>query len=46
MHADLILVLDDGELIDQGTHQELLARCAVYREIYDSQFKNEGGDRA
>ena len=46
MHADLILVLDDGELIDQGSHSELLARCAIYREIYDSQFKNEGGDRA
>ncbi|MBO5355668.1 MAG: ABC transporter ATP-binding protein [Clostridia bacterium] len=46
MHADLILVLEDGELIDQGTHKELLSRCAIYREIYDSQFKNEGGDRA
>lgn len=41
MHADLILVLDDGAMLDQGTHEELLARCAVYREIYDSQFKKE-----
>ncbi|MBE6690775.1 MAG: ABC transporter ATP-binding protein [Ruminococcaceae bacterium] len=37
--ADLILVLDDGRIADQGTHDELLERCAVYREIYDSQFK-------
>ena len=35
----LILVLDDGRIADQGTHDELLERCAVYREIYDSQFK-------
>ena len=46
MHADLILVLDDGELVDQGSHSELLARCAIYREIYDSQFKGKGGDHA
>ena len=46
MHADLILVLEDGEAIDRGTHKELLDRCAVYREIYDSQFKSEGGDKA
>ena len=37
--ADLILVLDDGEAVDQGTHEELLSRCAVYREIYETQFK-------
>ncbi len=43
MHADLIVVLDDGEAIDKGTHKELLERCAVYREIYESQFKQEGG---
>ncbi|MBQ9085840.1 MAG: ABC transporter ATP-binding protein [Clostridia bacterium] len=43
MHADQILVLDDGELVGAGTHQELLARCEIYREIYRSQFP-EGGD--
>ena len=32
--ADKILVLDKGELIDQGTHEELLARCAMYRRIF------------
>ena len=38
-HADRILVLDDGQIADQGTHEELLERCDVYREIYESQFK-------
>ena len=36
--ADLILVLDDGELAGCGTHDELLAGCPVYQEIYYSQF--------
>ena len=39
--ADEILVLDDGKLVGKGTHDELLQTCAVYREIYDSQFKKE-----
>ena len=38
MAADLILVLDDGRVVGQGTHEELLESCPVYREIYDSQF--------
>ncbi len=42
MHADKIVVLDDGEAVGIGTHEELLNSCAVYREIYDSQFKKEG----
>lgn len=41
-HADQILVLDDGALCGRGTHEELLANCAVYREIYESQYKKEG----
>ena len=36
-HADNILVLDDGELAGQGTHDELVKNCEVYREIYNSQ---------
>lgn len=39
--ADLILVLDDGELIAKGTHHELLASCEVYQDIYRSQFGKE-----
>ena len=38
--ADQILVLDDGKLVDVGTHEELLARCELYREIHESQFKS------
>lgn len=38
-HADKIIVLDDGEIAAMGTHEQLLEECAVYREIYDSQYK-------
>ena len=41
MYADVILVLSDGELAGCGTHQELMENCSVYREIYQSQFKEE-----
>ena len=44
-HADLILVMEDGRLVDQGKHDDLLARCDVYREIHESQFK-KGGEQA
>ena len=40
-YADEILVLDDGELAGQGTHDELLKTCGVYQEIYYSQFPGE-----
>ena len=39
--ADRILVLDDGELVGIGTHEQLLENCAVYQEIYYSQFPKE-----
>ena len=42
MYADRILVLDDGEVVGMGTHEELLSGCDIYREIYDSQFRREG----
>ena len=41
MHADKILVLDEGEMVGLGTHKELLETCEVYQEIYASQFKKE-----
>lgn len=41
-HADKIIVLDDGEMVGMGTHDELLGSCEVYQEIYDSQFKRTG----
>ena len=40
-YADLILVLDEGELVGKGTHEELLKSCQVYQEIYYSQFERE-----
>ena len=41
MHADKIIVLDEGRAVDIGTHDYLLKNCDVYREIYDSQFRKE-----
>lgn len=41
MQADQILVLDDGKLVASGKHEELLANCQVYQEIYYSQFPKE-----
>ena len=41
--ADRILVLDDGKLVGQGTHDQLLDCCSVYQEIYYSQFPKEVG---
>lgn len=38
LYADLIIVMDDGKIVGQGTHEELLKNCPVYQEIYDSQF--------
>lgn len=41
MHADRILVLENGSLVGMGSHRELLQHCAAYREIYASQFGEE-----
>ena len=38
LHADHIMVLEDGKMVGYGTHEELLACCEVYREIRDSQL--------
>ena len=42
-YADQILVLDDGQLVGQGTHEQLMENCPVYREIFHSQFGKERG---
>ena len=39
--ADQILVLDDGQLVGCGRHEQLLENCQVYQEIYESQFRKE-----
>lgn len=41
MHADQILVLDEGRVVGKGTHEELLKNCEIYREIAESQLSKE-----
>lgn len=43
--ADRIIVLDDGRAVGIGTHEELMQDCGIYREIYLSQNREEGGSR-
>lgn len=38
LHANQILVLDDGQIVGMGTNEQLLENCEIYKEIYDSQF--------
>ena len=42
LHADKIIVLEDGEIAGIGTHAELLEHCPVYKEIHDSQITKGG----
>ncbi|WP_420976855.1 ABC transporter ATP-binding protein [Bacillus vallismortis] len=44
MKADQILLLEDGELIEKGTHSELLSESHLYKRIYESQFGREGSE--
>lgn len=41
LHADLIVVLDEGKVVGQGTHKELMETCEVYRQIATSQLSEE-----
>ena len=37
-NADLIIFMKDGKIMEQGTHEELLAKGGLYRDLFDSQF--------
>ncbi|HOF19391.1 MAG TPA: ABC transporter ATP-binding protein, partial [Phycisphaerae bacterium] len=43
LSADMIVVMNDGRVIDTGTHQELLDRCELYQHLYRTQFVDSGG---
>ena len=45
MDADMILIMDNGKIVDRGTHDELIKRSEIYREIYEQQT-NGGEDNA
>jgi ATP-binding cassette subfamily B protein len=45
-NADRIMVLDDGEIVEFGTHRELIARDSVYRRIYETQFLEKAAEHA
>ena len=42
MDADVIFILDEGRVVDSGTHETLLKTCDIYREVYESQLKGSG----
>ena len=44
-NADLILVMKDGDIIEQGTHDELIALGGFYADLYESQFENSSQTR-
>jgi subfamily B ATP-binding cassette protein MsbA len=41
MYADKIVVLEEGRIVDSGSHQELLGRSGLYKKLYDMQFREE-----
>ncbi len=43
--ADSIVVMDGGRMLDNGRHDELLGRCAMYRQLYETQFLDSSGHR-
>jgi ATP-binding cassette subfamily B protein len=44
--ADLILVIEDGRVVERGTHQDMLAAGGRYQELYRTQFEEQAKDRS
>jgi ABC-type transport system involved in Fe-S cluster assembly fused permease/ATPase subunit len=44
IHADKILVLDKGQILEQGTHKDLLAMQGVYDQLYNQSFREQHVD--
>ena len=42
--ADAIVVIEDGRVVEQGTHQELLTAGGLYADLYETQFKDQASD--
>ena len=40
----MIVIMDNGKIADKGTHDELMQRCDIYREIYEEQTKGDDGN--
>ena len=45
-NADLILVIENGDIVEQGTHESLLAKKGFYEKLYNSQFASKQGKNA
>ena len=45
-NADLILCMKDGDIVEQGTHEELMEKGGFYAELYNSQFEAAAQDQA
>lgn len=45
LNSDRIIVIGNGEIVDQGTHEELLSRCELYKKLYELEFATENEEQ-